>query len=176
MSENVGGSNCAQSGQPRSRRCDLHDNQVHKVDGARLVQLRLVVVGIDRVRQLSEREPNVGEGNALALQVPVRHGERRYRLDEADEPVRLQDELPINEAVLARHSRFPQEYVGLRSLICEGDGSESVGEETGCVNSCSPWSTLDLPDDDHEEAAQDLRDAKGDVGHDWPELAETTCG
>lgn len=149
---------------------------VHKVDGARLVQPRLVVVGIDRVRQVSEREPNVREGNAFALQVPVRHGKRRGRLDKADEPVRLQDELPINEAVLARHPRFPQEHVGLRSLIGEGNGSESVGEETGCVSSCNPWPTLDLPNDDHEEATQDLRNAKGDVGHDWPKLAEATCG
>lgn len=60
---------------PISELDDLHDDEIDKIDGAGLVQLLLIVVTIDRVGQISEREPNFRKMNPVSLKIPIRHGE-----------------------------------------------------------------------------------------------------
>jgi hypothetical protein len=54
---------------------DLHYDKVDKVDGARYVQLGLVVVLINVIGQFSKRKPDVGKLDTVSLQIPIRHGE-----------------------------------------------------------------------------------------------------
>jgi hypothetical protein len=106
----------------------LHDDQVDEVDAAGLVLQRRVRVGVHVAGRGAEAEPQQTEGNAVALQVPVRHGEAEHRLDHADEAVRLQDQFPVDQSVLFGFARWPQEYVGFGFFECENSCGGAVRE------------------------------------------------
>src|SRR3569833_139795 len=103
---------------PRCQPCAcLHDNKVHKVDGTSYVELGGVVVRVNVTGEVPKREPYVEEGDAVALEIPVRHGEGQYRLEDADEPVSLDNELPVYQPVLAYYARLAQEHIRLRGFV-----------------------------------------------------------
>lgn len=95
----------------------LHDDEVDEVDGGGLVQLLVVVVRVDAGGDVAEAEPQVGEGDPVALEVPEGHGEGGQRLGDADDGVGVEHELPVDEAVLFDVSGSTEEDIGLGFFI-----------------------------------------------------------
>lgn len=112
----------------------LHHNQVDKVDGRRLRELLVVVVIGDIGWYLAEGEPQVLELDALALQVPVGHGKRSQRLGHADDAVGLEDELPVDQAVLLDVSRAAVQHVCLGLFVGQDSGGDAVGKAAALVS------------------------------------------
>lgn len=95
----------------------LHDDQVDEVDRRRLVELLRVVVRIDAVGHRAEAEPQRAERDAAALEVPVRHGEGGDGLQDAQHAVRVQDQLPVDQAVLLDVAGLAEEDVGFGLFV-----------------------------------------------------------
>lgn len=150
----------------------LHDYQVDKVDGRRLVQLRGVVVRVDVGGDDAEAEPQVRERNAIALEIPEGHGKRGQGLGDTNDGVGVEDELPVNEAVLLDISGSAEEDVRLGLFVGQDGGRGAVGETTVKVlvwpshsfpmTESMPIASFyrrgkHIPNYDHEERRQNLR-------------------
>lgn len=94
----------------------LHDYKVDEVNGRRLIDLLRVVVEID-IRWGPVAEPELVEGDSVALEVPERHGERESGLYYTNNTVGLEDKLPVDEAVLLGVAGWAGEDVSLGLLV-----------------------------------------------------------
>ena len=65
----------------------LHDDKIDKVHAGGLVETGIVKVLVDVGGHIAVAEPEVTEGDAVALQIPVGHGEGGYGFKNADEAV-----------------------------------------------------------------------------------------
>ena len=65
------------------------------------------------------------------MQVPVGHGERRERFDDADNTVGLEYELPIHQPVLLGITGFAEENVRFGNFVGEDRGGCTVSETAG---------------------------------------------
>lgn len=95
----------------------LHDNEIDKVDGGSLVDSLGVVLLTDAIGNFAEGKPELAEWDAVALQVPVGHGERGESLENAHETVGLENELPVDEAVFLDVARTTEEHVSFGLLV-----------------------------------------------------------
>lgn len=68
----------------------LHDNEVDEVDGRSFCEAGAGKIGVDAVGERAVFEPEIAEGDAFTLQVPVGHGEGGEGFDDADETVGLE--------------------------------------------------------------------------------------
>lgn len=119
----------AQAAAPRRHQIKpLHDDEVDKVNRRRLCQLLVVVFRRHVGRDLAEAEPQVLEGDAVALEVPVRHGKGRQRLCYADYGVGVEDELPVYQPVFLDVSRWAAQQVCFGLLIGQDGCSGAVSE------------------------------------------------
>lgn len=139
----------------------LHHDEIDEVDRGCDRELRIDEVGVEVRGQRAVLEPEDGEGDPLALEIPEGHGEGGDRLDDADEPIGLQHELPVHETVYLGLAGRPEQDVGLGSLVGEDNRRRAVGEAT---------------DDYHQERGEDLRDTKNNIGEHGPELGERARG
>lgn len=165
----------------------LHNDQGHRVDGAGRLQFLGVVLLADALGHAAEAEPEAIERDAVALEVPVRHGKRCERVHEADETVRLDDQLSVDEAIQTNDTGWPQKHVSFGLLVGEECRGQAIGEAPGQL--CNPSASFstqttdirhqikrdpgDSPGDNHQETAEHLRQPKGHVGKHKPELRKT---
>ncbi len=78
-------------------------------------------------------ETKRGEGDAVALEVPVGDGKGGYCLEDADEAVGLENQAPVDEAVDFGLARAAEEDVSIGSFVCQDGGGGAVGEATEWV-------------------------------------------
>lgn len=69
----------------------VHDYKIDKVDGACFVESGIEPVGVDVGWGCAEFEPEGGEGDPVALEVPVGHGEGGDGFDHAEDAVGVED-------------------------------------------------------------------------------------
>lgn len=141
----------------------LHDDERDEVDAAGDGEVVGDVVGClaGRGRDVAEGEPEAAEGQAVARQIPVAHGEGADGLEDTDQAVRLQQQAPVDESVLVDVARRSQHHICLGLFVRQHRCRHTVGETA---------------DDDHEETRQHLREPKYHAGHDRPELGKGARG
>jgi hypothetical protein len=106
----------------------LHDDEVDKVHAGGLVQACGEVVRVEIGWRVDVPEPELTEGDAVALEVPICHCERGDSFQDADEPIGLEHELPVDEPVDLGLARLSEENVGFRGLVCEDGRSGTICE------------------------------------------------
>lgn len=112
----------------RWRLRDAHDHDIDEVDGRSLGEFLVVVFHTHTVGNGAKLEPESAEWKTVPLEVPVRHDERREGLYHPDEPVPLEDQLPIDQAIRLGVTRFPEQDVGFGFFVGQNGGSGAVGE------------------------------------------------
>lgn len=106
----------------------LHDDQVYEVDRGGFCEFLRGVGGIDGGGQRAVAEPEGGEGDGGALEVPVGHGEGGEGFEDAEEAVGLEDEAPVDEAVGFGAAGSAEEDVGFGGLVGEDGGGGAVSK------------------------------------------------
>ena len=66
----------------------------------------------------------------MTLDPPEAHGESQETLQETDEEVSVEDEAGVDELVLLHVAGRAGQDVGFGLLVCECDGSGTIGETT----------------------------------------------
>lgn len=103
----------------------LHDDEVNEVYTRSLVEAGCeeVIVGLTDVA-----EPELAEGNAFAFEVPVCHCKGGNGLENANEAIGLEHELPINETIHLRFARLSEKDISFGSFICQNGCGSAICE------------------------------------------------
>lgn len=91
----------------RDRSRDLHNDEINEVDRRSYVELLGIVIRVDVIRENAIGEPQRAEGDSVTLEIPISHGERSHGFDHTKDPIRLDDELPIDQPVFFEVTRLP---------------------------------------------------------------------
>lgn len=114
----------------RQQREPLHHDKINKVHAGGFVETGIVEVLIDVCRHGAVTEPEVAEGDPIALEIPIRHGKRGYSFKHADEAVRLHHELPVDEPVYPGFAGPAEQDVCFWSFISEDSRGGTICEAT----------------------------------------------
>jgi hypothetical protein len=106
----------------------LHDDKVDKINRRGFGEACGDVVRLEIIGEVAVLEPQTRERNPRTLEIPIRHGEGGGRFEDADEPIRLQYEAPVDEPIYLRLARATQEDIGFWGFIGQNGGSGAVRE------------------------------------------------
>lgn len=126
----------------------LHEDEGEEVDGLgdidRLgVGVEVVCVGktsisqnttcqlgpLRRRMQKEKESLQVAEQEALTVEVPEGHGHSAQTLQDTQEEVGVEEELPVDQSIRLGISRLAEKETGLGLLKAHGDGGEDVGDD-----------------------------------------------
>lgn len=107
---------------------DAHDDNIDEIDGRSLRESCIVVLLRHIVGHRAILEPESAERKSGSLEVPVGHDERCEGLEHPDEPVRLQHQAPIDQAIRFGVARLAEQDVSFGLFVGQNGGSGAVGE------------------------------------------------